>query len=633
MFEQMSVGVKMAIDGNPDEQLNLFRQSVKEGAQATQTLTKKLALLNEQFLKVSEILTKLNPALKEFSDTLALSADGGKNLNRTFGGLNRRLDGMADRMAMATRKASMLADGLEGVAAASGVASAAASAGFGVAGFAAGRAGGHGGGGVHVKGVHFGGLGFTGAAIGAGIGLMALHSGYEESKKYQQVLAQFSLMNMLGASPQQADAWVKAQNIHGVSNIQMLDALTDSANATKSFEDAKILAPYLAKIEYANGAIFAGTNVPQGRTENQNMLRVAEQRSGSKDPRLLIPALQYMQQVKASSGGRVNASDYQQLAKASGIMGKTSSNDFFYYGLEPIVQEQGAFRTGTQLRGVGNALVAGRMTTASAKDFQALDLIKPGYAEFNKIGMIKRIKPGGIKDSSLVQGNFEQWVYQDYLPALAKKGITSSKDIQRHVAIDFTNTDQTLVGLMIMQKEKILANIEANKRGARIGESTLIASGLAAGKEKDLEAAFSKLKQTLGEMATPQILQGMQGLTNFLNEINTVLQTFQNSKYYVHDSALLHTPSKNKSPAQSIVDAFLNKGSLVSSNTEPSAQPAQHAQLASQPVMINVDGRELMQTLLPHLNQSLYHTQLQQSNTFMPGMTPTPVGSGAPYRS
>lgn len=67
------------------------------------------------------------------------------------------------------------------------------------------------------------------------------------------------------------------------------------------------------------------------------------------------------------------------------------------------------------------------------------------------------------------------------------------------------------------------------------------------------------------------------------------------------------------------------------------SQPAQHAGAQSNTgtpaqITIQVDGRSLMQTILPHLNQNMYHAQIQQPNSFIMGMTPIAPNTGAPLR-
>lgn len=49
-------------------------------------------------------------------------------------------------------------------------------------------------------------------------------------------------------------------------------------------------------------------------------------------------------------------------------------------------------------------------------------------------------------------------------------------------------------------------------------------------------------------------------------------------------------------------------------------------------IIIQVDGNQLMQTLLPHLNRSTYLGQIQQSNNFMASMTPIQPNTGVPFR-
>lgn len=67
------------------------------------------------------------------------------------------------------------------------------------------------------------------------------------------------------------------------------------------------------------------------------------------------------------------------------------------------------------------------------------------------------------------------------------------------------------------------------------------------------------------------------------------------------------------------------------------SQPEQHHGVpyknnAPQQVVIQVDGRSLMQAVLPYMNQSMYHAQIQQSNSFMSSMTPIQPNTGVPFR-
>lgn len=612
MFEEMAIGVKIALTGNPTQELDKFTRAVKKAYEGADLLSKSLKLVNEQFLKSTEILAKLNPSLKEFNDVLGLSSKSTKGLNASFSGLNRRLDGMSERMTAITRKASMLAEGLEGVTAATGMASMAASAGFGAAGFAAGKSGGHSGGG------HFGGIGFTGGAIALGAGLMMAHAGYDASKEYQQVLSQIMLQNIPGSSANQFNQFINSQNIAGVSKLDLLQKLQDALVITKDVPAAEGLAPFLAQIGYANKALYGGTAQELSENQFRAMVKSAELLTGSMDSKVLIPVIDEQVKLLSATSGQVTPEQIQQvLTKSRGFL--KNSDPKILYQLEPLIQEVGSgSKVGTGIYTFFAHMLAGRVTTAAAKQLEKYGIVDPNAVEYTTTGRIKRIQPGGIKHTDMMKKNFIDWYDNFFLKQLAAHGVTNIDDIEKVNSTIYTNTDLFLVNLLAQQQAKIAKTAALNAHAAGTAQMLKQVPAQTAS-EQALAASFYAFKKSLGDLTSGPVIDGMNHLTIFLNQITKALNYI--GSFNTGNHPLL---SKISNLFDSSSDSVFNK--------QPS-QPEKHqASSTSQPIVINVDGRTLMQTVLPHLNQNMYHAQVQQSNSFMPGMTPISPNTGIPYR-
>jgi hypothetical protein len=612
MFEEMAIGVKMALTGNPTRELENFTRAVRKATEATEAFSEILATVNKNFIKATELLAKLNPTLKEFNASLALSSDNTKGLNTAFTGLNRRLDGMSERMTKITRKASMLAEGMEAVTAATGAASVAATAGFGTAGFTAGRGGRGHGGGVHVRGTHFGPLGFSGAAIGIGAGLMLLHSGYEASKTYQQVLSQIILQNIPGTNANQINQFVNGQNIPGVSKLDLLQKLQDALVVSKNIKESEGITPFLSQIGYANEAIFKGTKQELKDQDFYSLVKGAELITGSMDPAILKPVIDEMVKINNATSGQVKpTATLQMLQKTRGAL--RGADPRVLYQLEPIEQEYGGSATGVMVRALYQHLQAGRLTTAAAMQLEKMHLIKPGFAEYNKIGMIKRVKPGGVVDQDLLNKDFMDWYSKYFISYFQKNNLTPNQEKMVNSVI-FTNSDLALANAMVQQQAKIAKTADLNAHAMGTAQMLQQVPSQSAS-EKALSAAYFNFKKALGDLTAPSMISAVNSFAWALNKLAVIIKGIDAATGFAEKVVnALPTPA---SAAQTIANAVK---SHVNTNPAPST------------IVLQLNNRELGRAVVENLNQSMYHAQIQQSNSFMPGMTPIQPNTGVPYR-
>ncbi|MET5012775.1 hypothetical protein AAHH80_37075, partial [Burkholderia pseudomallei] len=76
--------------------------------------------------------------------------------------------------------------------------------------------------------------------------------------------------------------------------------------------------------------------------------------------------------------------------------------------------------------------------------------------EYNKIGMIKRLKPGALLGGDLFKASPLEWLEKELLPQMAKKGVTDPDKVKDMISKIFTNrTAANLFSTMYMQSQQI----------------------------------------------------------------------------------------------------------------------------------------------------------------------------------
>ncbi len=548
MIDQMKIGVSLTLQGDATTKMEAFQKLVAKAASATSRLEKSLKSTETVLATFTARLEKLNPILKNFLATLIESGTAVKSLNTglrsaslSTSGLGRSVASTSTKMANATRSVQLLKDELMGLAAAGSAAGV-------ISDIIQPKKGNGGGkrkkGGIHVHPLSFMGLGFSGGAMAAGGAAYLGYKGFEDNKLYQNNLLQFSLQNLPNGTSSTADAFISSQHMPGVSKIALSQALVDAAVITKDTGAAMKIAPLLAQIKYLNNSLYGGSSYAFSNAQEQAAIKTAEMASGSKDYGRLSESLNDMFKVGTATGQRVTPLNYLAMMRAArgGLSGNPQAlnavdPNFLYYTMESAIQELGGPQGGRMFAQFLNHVVAGRMTTASAMDFQKLGLVAPGQAEYNKIGMIKRIKPGGIKNSDEAQYNMFQWLQDTYLPALHSHGITKWSDIRKHLAVDFTNTDLGLVTFFLAQMQKIQTNVAANKASAGIAQTAAAVSKSPAGQAGTISAAWQDLGLAFGKLTagpakaimsdTLWTLNALTGIINFIDKAASAIQTVE----------------------------------------------------------------------------------------------------------
>jgi hypothetical protein len=366
-----------------------------------------------------------------------------------------------------------------------------------------------------------GGAGLVGAGL---IGLRSAEKWMEAGERYTQAFARFQALNLGAAVNRDADHFAQSAQLLGVTATDLMTTVTDLHTVFGKYEHARGMAPLVARMEFANKAVF-GDATKFNSAQALSMGKVIEMRGGFKSEAEMKRQIDFMQHVMAGTGGRVMPSDYLNFLKTSGVAGRLQDNKNFYYQMEPLIQEMGGNRVGTALMSAYQNLGQGRTTVRTARELQRLGLLNPGAAEYNSLGQLNRIKPGGVKGGDMVASDPKAFLQNILLPAFAKKGITGEKPILNEIATVFTNrTAASLFSLIYLQASKIEKNMAVNAKAMGVAGLLKMGDKTPAGIKLRADAAWENLKTQLGLKVIPIVMPMIEKLANGLQALASAAQ-------------------------------------------------------------------------------------------------------------
>ena len=362
-------------------------------------------------------------------------------------------------------------------------------------------------------------LGVGGAILG-GIGYAGLHAlgkTVEAAKEYRQALAQFQSLNLGDAINTQADKFARGSSVIGASATDLMKTTRDLTTVLGDFGLAKQLAPGFSQLKFANQAVYGGHGMDFSEGQLRSLEKIIEMKGGFKSPKDFLDQASMMQQVIAGTGGMVKPADYLNFIKTAGVAGRLLDNKSFYYGMEPLIQEMGGNRVGTGLMSAYNNLAQGRSTVRASTELMKLGLIDPSMVEYTKIGTIKQVRPGALKDTQGYGANPYQWMQEVLLPAMRSKGITSEQGVLQEMGVLFGNrTASSLFSLMFLQQEKIAKNMKLSQGAMGTDDLVKLARTSPQGAEMALGKAWDNLKIATGEALIPIIIPALNKLADVL---------------------------------------------------------------------------------------------------------------------
>ncbi|MCU9956863.1 hypothetical protein OEJ37_26220 [Burkholderia sp. BKH01] len=326
----------------------------------------------------------------------------------------------------------------------------------------------------------------------------------DEAKKMTNERARITALGLGDQATQDAEKYVRAMKMMGVSTSDNMTLMRDALSIFADEHHAQMVMPTLAKMKFANEALFGAEDAHANEEKFMNMLKVIELRGGTKDEATFKNEANMVQKVLSATGGRVGGDEWRNFIQTGGVAAKQMRQDAFYYQMEPLIQEMGGHGVGTGLMSAYSNVYQGKTTVRAAKEMMNLGLVDKKNVEYNKIGMIKRIKPGALLGGDLFKASPLEWLEKVLLPQMAKKGITDPDKVKDMISTIFTNrTAANLFSTMYMQRNQIHKNEKLNRGAYGIDDAAKLAALQTQGKENDLLAKGRDLRREIGERIAP----------------------------------------------------------------------------------------------------------------------------------
>lgn len=387
-----------------------------------------------------------------------------------------------------------------------------------------------------------------GALVGAGaLGIKALETTYEAAKKYTQAFAGFKAIGLGDAINADANKFAQGTRVMGASATDLIKIMADLHTVTGNYDYAKKLTPLIARMEYANKAIY-GDDVNFNSKQAGDLERVIEQRGGFRTPEEMMLQANYMQHVISGTRGRVMPSQYLAYQKTGGVAASLQGNDEFYYQMEPLIQEMGGSRVGTGIMSAYQNLGQGRTTKRAVDELARLGLItgpkhdfsklsadqaaeifgskdmdpevRKHFVELSKSGQLVQMRPGAIAGGDMVARNPMEFLQKILLPALKAHGFVTDDAIINEIGTLFTNrTAAAIYTRLFQQQDKIAKNIGVNRGALGIDDLQKEADNTPQGQEIRAEAAWENLRIQLGLKIIPLVVPMIGKLADALESL------------------------------------------------------------------------------------------------------------------
>ncbi|MFA2950291.1 phage tail tape measure protein [Acinetobacter pittii] len=376
----------------------------------------------------------------------------------------------------------------------------------------------------------------TAAMYGAGMAatgtaaLYQMRKPIDESKRVDVEENRIASLGFGKKATDEAIQYAKAMKTFGTSSLDNLTLVRDGVTAFGDVHHAQWVAPTLAKMKFANEAMYGDHGV-ENEKKFMDMLKVIEMRNGLKSKESFQEQANIIQQVITATGGRVQAEEWLNVIKTGGIAAKGMDNKAFYYKMEPLVQEMGGHRVGTSMMSAYQNLYQGRTTQRAAANLDKFGLIGDySKVKHNKTGDLSYLDIGAIKGADLFKKDQFAWMEQVLVPALNAKGITKEGDVIDAIGSIFSNrTASNLFAQMYMQRDQIHKNAKLNEGAFNIDQLNSQAQGSTSGKELEARAKLNDAYLQFGQTILPIYTQALvmasnalQGFTGWMQQNPTL---------------------------------------------------------------------------------------------------------------
>ncbi|MDE1011538.1 MAG: hypothetical protein OSB38_38330, partial [Paraburkholderia fungorum] len=326
----------------------------------------------------------------------------------------------------------------------------------------------------------------------------------DEAKKVQNERGRITALGLGEHATKDAEAYVRTMNARGTSLAEKMTLMRDSMSIFADEHHAQMAMPTLAKMKFANEAMFGADQGHENEEKFMNMLKVIELRGGTKDEATFKSEANMVQKVLSATGGRVGGDEWRNFIQTGKTAAKQMRQDAFFYQMEPLIQEMGGHAAGTGVSAAYSNLMQGKTTVRAAKRMVELGLVDKKMVEYTTTGTVKRIKPNALLGGDLYNQSPFEWMEKVLLPQLAKKGIKDKTKILSEFATIMTNGNgANLFSTMYLQRDQIHKSERLNKGAYDIDQLGNLAAQQTEGKELQTLSKLHDLKEDIGRKIIP----------------------------------------------------------------------------------------------------------------------------------
>lgn len=339
-----------------------------------------------------------------------------------------------------------------------------------------------------------------------------------------------SRMRVLGLGKGAVDeltAFANAMNVAGSSVTDNMRYLLEAQgvfresgehSVAEQLSGAKMIAPLIAKMH----VVAQATGKELSEDQERYFLRFIEQAGGLSNSKRAAELTDGLFRALQSSGGNVQASDYQGFLAHAGIAGSHMTDRSKFADFEPLIGElhEGA---GTGLATAFKMASGIKVNSRAADEFIKLGLWDRNKVTFNKMGGVKTTKGNPLQSraADLLQHDPVEFYRQIVMPAYAKGGIKTSEGRSFETAKLFGGTGGNLFNLIDKQLPTILRSRVAYQKTESLDKAYTQTNDNFFGQEGKLRAAGKDFMVAAGTKGG--LLDNVAAL---MNNATTALKAF-----------------------------------------------------------------------------------------------------------
>jgi len=366
----------------------------------------------------------------------------------------------------------------------------------------------------------------AGASVAGAATAAPIWKGLGESKHYELEKTRIGALGLGDAATKESIEFAKQMKAYGVSQVDKAELMRDALSVFGDAHHAEMVLPTLAKMKFANKAVFGQAQGADNERMFMDLLKVIELRGGLASETEFRNQADMVQRVITATGGRVQADEWLNVIKRGGLAAKGMESEAFFYTLEPLVQEMGGNTVGTAMMSAYQNLYQGKTTKRTLGNLDRLGLIADrSKVKEDKAGQVSFMDPGALKGADIFRKDQFAWLEQVLLPTLKEKGITEKDQVLDAIGSIFSNrTASNLMSQMYLQRDQIHKNMRLNKGAAGIDQLDTAAKGLPQGKELETLAKVHDLEKEIGEKVMPLYARALEWVAKAADRVTKFMQ-------------------------------------------------------------------------------------------------------------